>query len=256
MEDKFIKKDRVNARFSILLCVFFLIFGCIVFMRVIITENRPITQPEVYLILGLFVLSVLIFSFKEIFQGIVKKRVQEYLSTEEISKIIISCIKEELPTSISEAKEYEEREIEIAEETERSNDTLLDTLVVPSGLTQQWIRDYNIYFYPKKRKFKDTKYIAFYMNKKIWLAGERHFYDNKNISNLFNKEKIDEFEKEFGLISDHKFIQIKSPRPLKVWHNHSFAFVQNRRYVNFEKLNSINSTDELIIIQRNKQLWI
>lgn len=143
-------------------------------------------------------------------------------------------------------------ENEIEDETSSKDN---NTLIVPAGKTMSWIKKYKIYFFPEQRKrtFKETEYIAFYHAKAIQFVGKFEEVPYSNIKEKLTTEMID-YINIFGSVEGYCFYKLKDTQEINIKHNHPYAFVQNRRYVNYNRLINAETTDNLIINNpKNKQ---
>lgn len=216
--------------------------------------------------LSILFTGLIIFISDDILGKIIKKKAKEYakefikINNKKNRQEIIEELKKDenlqnivlksdiLNQKINDTIEYLNLENLIT--TDESNNKENDTILVPYGLTKQWVLDFDFYFFPKSRKTIDKKYIAFYASKNIDFVAEidENCLNNSDEIESILGTRLNEFVNEFGNIEDQTFIKFSNPIRLNIVHKKNYAFVQNKRYLNRDKLlkNIGGDTDSIV----------
>ena len=122
-------------------------------------------------------------------------------------------------------------------------------LIVGGRFAEGIARNYGFYSCQSGRKFKKSKYIAFYFNKRI-----SHYLEiegePRSVKTL---EEVKDLLPEDYLLSDedrkpHTFIKFNIGYTINepITHDYPNPFVQRQRYTTIEKLRSAKTTDDLL----------
>lgn len=229
---------KIKEKFSIHnISMILIIIGIIFIFLEYFDGKKDISEGRFYLVISIFSGGVALAIGADLVIKFYSNHVEKVFKSPEFEKKLNTQILIQIENLRS---EMTESETATKEQTPADN-----TLVVPTGKSLDLIQQYNAYACLSSRTFRPTKYISFYAKGKIPLVAEFEKLDNDEAKKK-HPEIYQAYEERFGKM-DWTFFIFKegTKKEINVVHSHPYAFVQNCRYVNYDKLINAKTTDDL-----------